>query len=177
MDRRTFFLGVAGVALLATSESLPVAFAQGASSKAPKIKPWGFDLAGMDKSVAPGADFALYNGGQWQRTAKIPADRTRWGAFDELREQADLDVKVLVEATVKAGGKPGTDEQRIADFYTSYVDVAAIEAKGLSPIQPLLTEIANAPDVATLAVIAARPGSPVIAPLGWGVGPDQKDPD
>src|SRR5215470_2542612 len=137
MDRRTFFLGVAGVALLAASESLPVAFAQGAS-KAPKIKPWGFDLGGMDTSVAPGADFALYNGGQWQRTAKIPGDRTRWGAFDELREQADLDVKALVEATVAKGGKPGADEQRIADFYTAYIDTAAIEAKGLSPIKPLL---------------------------------------
>ncbi|HEV7690742.1 MAG TPA: M13 family metallopeptidase [Hyphomonadaceae bacterium] len=174
MDRRTFFLSAAGIALLTASEGMP-AFAQAA--KAPKIKPWGFDLAGMDKAVKPGDDFALYNGGTWQKNAKIPGDRTRWGAFDELREQADLDVKALVEATVAKTNKPGTDEQRIADFYTAYIDTAAIEAKGLAPIKPLLDEIEAAPDAAKLAVIAARPGSPVIAPLGWGVGPDAKNPD
>src|SRR5262245_14456633 len=108
MNRRTFFLSAAGAALIVASEGAP-AFAQAA--KSPKIKPWGFDLAGMDTSVKAGDDFALYNGGAWQKNAKIPGDRTRWGAFDELREQADLDVKALVEATVAKTNKPGTDEQ------------------------------------------------------------------
>ena len=181
MDRRTFFLGVAGTALLAACGTIPAvtsdAVATDAAAALPKIKPWGVDLAGMDTSVSPGEDFAKYSGGNWMRTEKIPGDRTRWGAFDALREQADLDLKAIVEETVAKGGAPGTDEQRIADFYTAYVDVDAIEARGLAPIQPLLAEIAACKDAAALAVIAARPGSPVPTVLNWGVGPDQKDPD
>jgi putative endopeptidase len=131
----------------------------------------------MDRSVAPGIDFARYAGGEWMRTQQIPADRTRWGAFDELREQADRDVIRLVAETVANGAPAGTDEQRIADFYSSFTDTAAIEAKGLAPLKPLLDEINAARDAAELAVLAARPGSPLPSPLSWGVGPDQKNPD
>jgi putative endopeptidase len=148
-----------------------------AAAPLPKIKPWGVDLAGTDTTASPGEDFARYVGGKWMETQTIPSDRTRWGAFDLLREQADVDLQALVAETVAAGGFPGTDEQRIADLYQSYVDTDAIEARGLSPIQPLLAEIAACADAASLAVIAARPGSPVPTPLGWGVGPDQKNPD
>ena len=181
MDRRTFFFSVAGTAMLAACGTTPALVADVAASAPPaalpKIKPWGFDIGGMDRSVPAGVDFAKYAGGEWTRTTKIPGDRTRWGAFDELREQADIDVIAIVADTTAKGGAPGTDEQRIADFYASYVDVAAIEAKGLAPIQPLLAEINSAKDAAALAVIAARPGSPVPSPLNWGVGPDQKNPD
>ena len=181
MDRRTFFFSVAGTALLAACGTAPALIADVAAPASPaalpKIKPWGFDIGGMDRSVPAGVDFAKYAGGEWTRTTKIPGDRTRWGAFDELREQADIDVIAIVADTTAKGGAPGTDEQRIADFYASYVDVAAIEVKGLSPIQPLLAEINGAKDAAALAVIAARPGSPVPSPLNWGVGPDQKNPD
>ncbi len=185
MNNRIFF-GVAAIALLAacgtasapaTDSSTPIAAAGAAQTAAPRIGTWGFDIGGMDRTVAPGADFAKYAGGTWQAAARIPDDRTRWGAFDELREQADVHVIAIVAETTARGGAPGTDEQRIADFYASYVDTAAIEAKGLAPVQPLLTEIDGAKDASALALIAARPGSAVPAPLNWGVGPDQKNPD
>ncbi|MEZ6028477.1 MAG: M13 family metallopeptidase [Hyphomonadaceae bacterium] len=183
MDRRTFFLGVAGTALLAACETAAPTLVDAPSvltptaATPPKIAPWGFDIKGMDQTVSPGEDFARYAGGEWLRTQKIPDDRTRWGAFDELREQADLDVIAIVGETAASAPAPGTDEQRIADFYTAYLDVAAIEARGLAPIQPLLAEIDACKDAAALAVLSAKPGSPVPAPLGWSVGPDQKDPD
>lgn len=184
MNNRNLLVGVAGMALLAACGTAaapladpPAAAALATPAAAPVIGTWGFDIGGMDRSVAPGVDFAKYAGGEWLRTTQIPGDRTRWGAFDELREQADLHVITLVAEAAGKGGAPGTDEQRIADFYASYVDTASIEAKGLAPIQPLLAEINSARDAAALAVIAARPGSPVPNPLSWGVSPDQKNPD
>lgn len=185
MNHRNLLVGVASIALLAACGTAPApvidppaAIATTATpAAAPMIGTWGFDIAGMDRSVDPGVDFAKYAGGEWLRTTQIPGDRTRWGAFDELREQADLHVIALVAETAAKGGAPGTDEQRIADYYASYVDTATIEAKGLAPVHPLLAEINSARDAAALAVIAARPGSPVPTPLGWGVGPDQKNPD
>jgi putative endopeptidase len=134
-------------------------------------------LPAWTRSVPAGVDFAKYSGGTWLKTTQIPGDRTRWGAFDELREQADIHVIALVAETTAKGGAPGTDEQRIADFYASFVDTTAIESKGLKPIQPLLAEINAAKTPTELALIAARPGSPVPSPLNWGVAPDQKNPD
>jgi putative endopeptidase len=165
MVRRTFLLGVASIALVAacgtaaapvvdapmTVTQAPAAPAVAAMAAKPKIGAWGFDIAGMDRSASPGADFAKYAGGTWQATTKIPGDRTRWGAFDELREQADVHVIALVAETTAKGGATGTDEQRIADFYASFVDTAAIEAKGMAPIQPLMAEINGAKDAAALA--------------------------
>lgn len=183
---RSVLVGVAGLALLAACGTAPTPTADqpaiaapAAAPKigAPKIGAWGFDIAGMDRSVPAGVDFAKYAGGVWQTTTQIPGDRTRWGAFDELREQADINVIALVAETTAKGGAQGTDEQRIADFYASYVDTAAIEAKGLAPIKPLLAEINAARTASDLAIIAARPGSPVPSPLNWGVAPDQKNPD
>jgi predicted metalloendopeptidase len=180
MRRRNFLVGVASVVLLAACGTTPAAdapMAVAAPAAKPAIGAWGFDIAGMDQSVPAGVDFAKYAGGVWQTTTQIPGDRTRWGAFDELREQADIHVIALVAETTAKGGAQGTDEQRIADFYASYVDTAAIEAKGLAPIQPLLAEINATQSASELALIAARPGSPVPSPLNWGVGPDQKNPD
>lgn len=182
MNRREFLASSAGVALLTACSAGPqppanTAAASATTTGTARIAPWGFDLAGMDRSARPGDDFAQYVGGNWMKTQSIPGDRTRWGAFDQLRDQADLDVRALVEETVKKGAAPGADERRIADFYATYIDVAAIEAKGLAPVKTLLDEIAACPDPARLAVLAARPSSAIPTPLSWGVGPDAKNPN
>ena len=64
----------------------------------PKIAPWGFDLAGMDRSLKPGDDFFRYGGGAWMRNTPIPQDRSSWGPFFILRANAEADVKTIVEA-------------------------------------------------------------------------------
>ena len=114
MVRRTFLLGVASIAFVAacgtaaapvidtamTVAQAPAAPAVAVTAPKPRIGAWGFDIAGMDRSVSPGVDFAKYAGGTWQATTRIPGDRTRWGAFDELREQADVDVIALVASSM-----------------------------------------------------------------------------
>ena len=173
MNRRELLISGAGAAVLAGCASAPVA-----ASRAPaQIAPWGVDLAGMDASVRPGEDFAKYSGGAWMRTAQIPDDRTRWGAFDQLREKSVADVRAILDEVSAAGGAPGSIEQKIADYYLTYLDQPTIDARGLAPIQPTLDAIETAKDQAALAALAALPGNGVPSPIVWGISVDKKDPD
>ena len=101
---------------------------------APTVPPWGFDLAGMDRSVRPGDDFVGYSGGAWMRATPIPPDRSAWGPFAMLRANAEADVRAIVEGVVGQPQRAGSIERKIADTYNSYLDTGAIEAAGLRPI-------------------------------------------
>src|SRR5438045_3291718 len=62
-----------------------------------KIGAWGVDLTAMDHSVKPGDDFNKFASGTWIKNTQIPADRTRWGAFDLLADKAERDLKAIME--------------------------------------------------------------------------------
>ena len=64
----------------------PAAAAPQAAIATPRLGPWGFDLAGRDLSVRPGEDFFRYSVGAYVKALQIPPDRSRFGAFDNLRE-------------------------------------------------------------------------------------------
>src|SRR5262245_42447301 len=92
------------------------------SAPAPTRRPaaigaWGVDLAARDLNVKPGDDFFRYANGTWLANTQIPADRTRWGTFDILREKSDQDQRVIIEEVALAGGQPGSIQQKIADYY------------------------------------------------------------
>ena len=57
----------------------------------------GLDLTAIDPSVRPQDDLFGFVNGTWLRTVEIPADRGRYGTFDHLREQAELDVRALID--------------------------------------------------------------------------------
>jgi putative endopeptidase len=126
---------------------------------APSEGPWGFDLSGMDRSVKPGDDFAEYATGGWMKHTKIPADRSRYGAFDALRELSDLRVRKLLESIQKTATTLPTqataeeaDRVKMAALFNSYLDVADADRKDSAPIQPILTAlklVTTARDMAT----------------------------
>lgn len=91
------------------------------------IAPWGIDRAGMDRSVAPGDDFVRFGGGSWLANTPIPPDRTSWGPFFVLHARSEQDVMAIVDEVASRPPAPGSIEQKIADFYASYLDAAAIE--------------------------------------------------
>src|SRR5512147_133719 len=95
----------------------------------------GVDLAAMDTSVRPGADFYNYANGNWQRTTEIPADRSSIGAFYEAFLTTERQTRELVDGIVQSTPQPGTDAARIRNFYNAYVNTAAIDAAGMAPIQ------------------------------------------
>ncbi|MES1197030.1 MAG: M13 family metallopeptidase [Pseudomonadota bacterium] len=96
----------------------------------------GVNVAAMDTSVSPGGDFYNYANGAWQRTTEIPADRSgissSYGAF--LATEAHN--RELIDGILASHPAAGTDQARIANFYNAYTNTQAINAAGMSHIQP-----------------------------------------
>jgi putative endopeptidase len=99
----------------------------------------GIDMATFDKTIRPQDDFYRYVNGKWLDRTPIPADKASYGSFDILFDKTETDLRAIVEATGKSGGAPGSDAQKIGDFYASFMDEANAEAVG---VKPLATELA-----------------------------------
>lgn len=168
--------GVSSLALLAGCAT-GAASSTGPARAPAAIGAWGFDLTAMDTSVDPGDDFFRYANGAWMARTEIPADRTRWGTFDILRDKSDRDQRVIIEEVALAGGENGSVQQKIADYYNSYLNQDAIDALGLAPVQPEIDEINAARDHEAAARIAARPGVAVNFPIATYISLDQRNPD
>ncbi|HVL41755.1 MAG TPA: M13-type metalloendopeptidase [Brevundimonas sp.] len=145
---------------------------------APKYGTWGFDLAGRDTSVDPGESFMRYANGAALDRMQIPSDRTSYGSFALLRELSDNRVKAMIEGlTARTDLTAGSDEQKIADAYRSYMDEARIEALDAQPLQPYLAAIraANTHELAGVYMgqTQARIGGSI---FGTGITTDQKAP-
>jgi endothelin-converting enzyme/putative endopeptidase len=102
----------------------------------------GIELANMDSSVRPRDDFFRYVNGIWLETTEIPADRTNTGVFMDLRDKAREDVKAIIEDVAsKTGLEAGSDEQKVADLYNSFMNAERLETLGLSPLESELARI------------------------------------
>ena len=110
--------------------ALPLACA--AAFAAAPAEEHGVQRANMDTSVRPGDDFNLYANGTWLKTAVIPPDQAAWGSFSTLRDKASKRTADLIEDMAKKTAAPGSNEQKIGDYYASFMDEAGIEAKGPS---------------------------------------------
>lgn len=172
MKRRTFLVGSAAAAVLSSLRPV-MAFAATATGR---IGAWGFDLTGRDLAVKPGDDFFRHSGGTWLKTTEIPADRSRWGSFDMLAEEAEVNVRAIIAELVATGGKT-ENERKIVALYTSFLDTAAIDAAGLAPLAPALAEIAALTTHEDIARWCGVPGQPATLPIGVGIGLDAKNPD
>lgn len=102
----------------------------------------GVDKAYMDPSVKPGDNFDTYANGGWRKTAEIPADRSSIGVGLDVSLRAEARTAAIIKGAAATKGAPGSDQQRIADYYTAYTDTNGIEARGLTPIQASLSTIA-----------------------------------
>ena len=99
------------------------------------------DLSGMDTSVAPGDDFFAYANGAWIKTTEIPADRAGYGNSAILSDLTTQRVNELLKAAAAQPGRAGTEAQQISDYYSSYMDETAIEARGAKPLTAALERI------------------------------------
>jgi putative endopeptidase len=111
----------------------------------------GIVIANMDPSVKPGDNFYLYANGGWMRHVVLPTDRSRIGVFDALNDLSDQRTRTLIEEAGKAPSPAGSNAQKIADLYHSYMDEASIESRGLAPIEPDLKAVAAIHDKTQLA--------------------------
>ena len=139
------------------------------------IGAFGLDLSAGNPAVKPGDDFFTYASGNWFDHFQIPPDRTSFGAFVELDELSKKRVRELIEQAAASKAAAGTAAQKIGDYYTAYMDQAAIEANGLTPVQPDLKKIAAATTKADIATLFGLPGFSSLFDLD--LPPDLKNPD
>lgn len=107
----------------------------------------GIEFAHFDNSIRPQDDFYQYVNGTWLKNTEIPSDRTSIGAFYDLREKSRDDVKAIIEQVAAMPNLIiGSDEQKVADLYRSFMDTATLNKLGISPIQGELDAIAALKD-------------------------------
>jgi putative endopeptidase len=160
--------------LLALGMTAPALAADAAK---PELGSFGFDEAGMDKGVKPGDDFVAYTSGKYLAGLTIPADRSNYGMFTKLRDLSQERTRTIIESVAAQPAAPGSNAQKVGDFYASFMDEAGIEAKGLAPMRDELAAIAAVTDKAGLARLigeAAREG--VTSPINIGVEQNVKNP-
>lgn len=161
--------GLMGSAV-AKEASAPAAASAASTDKA-QLGNYGFDASGMDPSVKPGDDFYAYANGVWAKNTEIPADKSNYGMFTALDDLSQKRTREILEQA------KGDANSKIGRAYASFLDGATVEARGLSPIQPLLTRIngTKKSDLATLLATLDRDG--VSHFFGGYVGQDSKNPD
>jgi putative endopeptidase len=138
----------------------------------------GVDTANFDRSVRPQDDFFRFVNGRWLDRTEIPADRGRYGAFDELRERSEEAIQEIVLEMTQSPERrmAGSDAQKVADFYEAFLDTVRIERLGLRPLQPELYHVRTLRTHGQLpALFANLQRIGVQTPIGAGVGQDQRD--
>ncbi|MEO8061741.1 MAG: M13 family metallopeptidase [Pseudomonadota bacterium] len=143
---------------------------------APVLKS-GLDLTGFDRAVRPQDDLYRFAGGGWLANTQIPPDRSNYGSFIILDDQAQGEVKnLIVAASEKTARAPGSDAQKVGDFYLAYMDTARVESLGLAPLKDELARIdalATPRDVARYIGRAQRIG--IGQPFQWFSTADKKN--
>ncbi len=116
----------------------PLLHAEPSAAVAPSA---GIDLAGIERSTAPGDDFFRYANGAWLKATEIPPDRASYGVVAITAELTSQRTAELIQEAARVGAPAGSVTRKIGDYYTSYMDEQAIEARGLRPLQPTLDRI------------------------------------
>jgi putative endopeptidase len=141
------------------------------------IKAPGIDVSLMDKTVRPQDDFFQFVNGDWLKKTEIPSDRTRWGSFDELRQNTDKDaLLILKEATKNPAYTSNTDQGKAVGLYETIMDTVTRNKQGVSPLKPYLAKINSVKNVKDLQALLIE-----MEPLGGlgffgvGIGADPKN--
>ena len=143
--------------------------------KTAKLGSFGVATENIDKSVKPGDDFYQYVNGIWLNNTEIPADRSNYGSFSVLADQAELRVRTIIEDSAKKGGKPGSAERRIGDLFSAFMDTDTIEKKGMAPLQDGIDAIYALDSHGDLALAFADPANDLTMPFSPYVYIDSKD--
>jgi len=147
-----------------------------APEPAPAPKPtygdFGFDTPGMDRTAIPGNNFYQYANGTWAKDTVIPADKSNYGMFTKLDDLSKERTRTIIDEVAK------DPSSKIGNAYKTYLDTAAIDAKGLAPIKPWLDQVHGMTTKAALPALYAKADRIGIAtPFAFYIGQDDKNPD
>ena len=135
----------------------------------------GLELSAFDRSQRPQDDLYRYVNGAWLATNAIPADRSRWGSFDRLQEEANANLRAILESAAPEGD---AEAAAVRALYASFMDEARIEGLGVAPLAAELERIAALEDARELASwFGATSALGVSTPLNVGISVDRADPN
>jgi len=132
------------VLLLSACNQTPQALSETAAVQAPKksVLVSGITKANIDNTVRPQDNFYQYVNGGWIKRSEIPGDKTAIGSFYDLRDDADNSVKAIIEDLAKQKNLvAGSDEQKVADLFNSFMDMEKRNAAGITPLLPIMDDI------------------------------------
>ncbi len=113
----------------------------GSATKSAADTSWGFSLTNLDRSCKPCDDFYEFAMGGWMKANTIPAEYSTWGSFTVLRDKNLGGMRTILESAANSKAAPGSNEQKIGDFYSSCMDTAAVDAAGSKPLAAHLATI------------------------------------
>ncbi|MFE4542867.1 M13 family metallopeptidase [Arthrobacter sp. NPDC056727] len=116
----------------------------------------GIALSNIDHSVRPQDDLYQHVNGAWLKDTAIPDDRALEGTFTALRDGSELAVREIIEEAAAKGSEASGIERKIGDLYSSFMDEAAVEAKGLDPIRGRLAEVFATASIPELLALTGR---------------------
>jgi predicted metalloendopeptidase len=154
-----------------------IAFTAIHSQNTPAKQEPGIILSNMDLKVKPSDDFYRFVNGSWLDKTEIPADKTTWGSFNELRQKTDKDaLEILAEAAKNPIYKSNTDQGKAINLYKTIMDTVGRNKKGLSPLKPYLAKINAVKNIKDLQAFLIEM-DPVggIGFFGFGIGADAKN--
>ena len=145
------------------------------AATAPRYGAFGIDLTTQDKAVKAGDDFWTYANGAWAKRTEIPADKGSVGYGNILSDEAEVNVRKILDDMAANPAKYGATGKQVGDFYASWMDEAGIEAKGTAPLKPYLGKIAAVNDLTGLQTLFASTG--YASPVELGTIPSLSDPE
>jgi putative endopeptidase len=138
---------------------------------------WGFDTAGMDRTVKPGDDWFEFVSGTWAKNTTIPADRTSWGPSARLRDLSEARLHALLEG-YRADDAANPDRVKVAMLYRAFMDEAGAERLDAAPLLQRLAPVKAASSKEDIARLMGRAiGGFGASFFGPGVSDDAKRPD
>ena len=134
------------------------------------------DISNIDTTASPGESFYRYATGGWQDANPIPDEYARYGSFDKLREENQLQIQELIQELGSQDYAYGTNAQKVGDMYSIGMDSARLNSEGAAPILPLLQRIAEAESKEDIVRVSVQLSKLVSNPFfGFSVGPDDKN--
>src|ERR1044072_8333293 len=98
----------------------------------------GFDLSRLDTTANPCVDFYQYACGGWRAKNPLPADKARYGTYDEMAERNRERLRNIVEEAAKLMPGQSAVARQVGDYYAACMDEASANKKGAAPLQPFM---------------------------------------